>query len=424
MRIACIHLPSFPLQAALVASAGADLHVRPVAVVSQPPAGAPVVLACSRAAWSAGVRPTMTASVARALVADLECVIADVSGERALLGAAADSLLAVASRVDPGGEPRGQHHCMYLEVPSGRRGTWFGARVLELLGVFGLRGRIGIADDRFTAYVAASVPGGASSPGASAGPTRARSTQPAGADDIVCVPRGGSAAFLAPHPLALLRLAPEVQHMLEALGVRTLGAFAALPPPSVTRAATTWDADFQALARGDGGSALDAYRPAGSVIERVDLGLGGVGPTVDALARRLGARLAGRGAPAELRVRLTGTSGVILHDIALDGDREADDLADAIGRLLGDDAWTALEVVAAFEPLETAAVTEPARISRHAAEPMRMLERHDPETAPLILQPTPGLFGRAGERPEHRRTRRGKQRPRIATGQARLFAGD
>src|SRR5262245_27978361 len=118
MRIASVYLPSFPLQATFVASdVTGELH--PLAVVSQPSIGAPVVVACSRAAWAAGVRPTMTASVARALVADLTCTIADVGRERALLRAVADAFLAFAPRVDLGGEPRGQHHVMYVEVPAG-----------------------------------------------------------------------------------------------------------------------------------------------------------------------------------------------------------------------------------------------------------------------------------------------------------------
>ena len=410
MRIACLYLPSFPLQAALVATGGADLHAQPVAVVSQT-GGAPVVLACSRAAWGAGVRPTMTASVARALVPDLTCVRADVAGERDLLRAVADGLLALSPRVDLGGEPRGQHHVMYVEVPSGRRGTWFGARLLEILAAFGLRGRIGIADDRFTAYVAASA-------------VRPES------GDVVTVPRGGSAAYLAPFSLALLQLAPEVQHMLEALGVRTLGAFAALPPPSVTRSAAAWDADFQALARGDGGTAMEPYAPVGPIVERADLAAGGVGTAIDALARRLGHRLAGRGTPPELRVRLAGADGEVVHTLDLDDDAKADDLADAIGRLIGDDGWTEIEVVARLEPAGPVARIETAMpvagAARSGERPVAAVAAEhpvEPAIAPLVLMP--GLASsRAGERAEHRRTRRGKQRPRIAIGQARLFAGD
>jgi hypothetical protein len=412
MRIACVYLPSFPLQAALVAAPGgaalAALDDRahavhplgPLAIVSHlggPGAiGAPVVVACSRAAWSLGVRPQMTAATARALVPGLECMVADVTGERRLLCGVADSLLAVSPRVDVGGDVRGQHHALYLEVPAGKRGGWFAARVAELLAVHGLRGRIGIADERFTAYVAASVGAAAS-----------------GEDGVVCVPRGGSAAFLAPHPLALLSLAPEVQHMLEALGVKTLGAFAELPPPSVAHA---WDADFQALARGDGGATLNAYRPGGPIAERVALdGETGVGAAVEVLARRLARRLAGRGAagddPVEVTVQLHGEAD--LHRVGLvTAPPREDDLADAIGRLVGAEPWRTLEAVTG----DAITAVEPAPVLARAVD-----NQAEAAVTPLTLATPPSVLG---ERVEHRRTRRGKHRPRIAAGQARLFASE
>ena len=413
MRIACVYLPSFPLQAALVAApGGASLDVDrmdrsppgPIAVVSHlgaapgvPAIGAPIVVACSRAAWSLGVRPHMTASTARALVPGLSCLVADVAGERRLLCAVADSLLAVAARVDVGGDVRGQHHALYLEVPVGKRGGWFGARVAELLAVHGLRGRIGIADDRFTAYVAASA---------------ASASAPAD-DAVVCVPRGGSAAFLAPHSLSLLSLAPEVQHMLEALGVRTLGAFAELPPPSVAHA---WDADFQALARGDGGTALTAYRAGGAIAEGASLdGEVGLGEAVEAIARRLARRLVGRGCagddPVEVTVQLHGDGGLSRAAVVTALPREVE-LADAIGRGVGDEVWRSLEAVTG----DAITATEPTPVLQPAVD-----NQAEAAVAPLTLAPPPSVLG---ERVEHRRTRRGKHRPRIAAGQARLFTGE
>lgn len=416
MRIACIYLPSFPLQTALVAAADAfDIQARPVAVVSQPAIGSPHVVECSRLARAAGVRPTMTASAARALVSDLQCLVADAAAERALLAAVADSLLAITPRVDLGAEPRGQHHCMYVEVPPGRRGAWFGSRVLELLAVFGLRGRVGIADDRFTAYVAAST-----SEGDDANLIESRSTH-RGHDQTICVPRGGSAAFLAPQPISLLPLAPEVQHLLEARGVHTLGGFAALPPPSVSRSTTAWDSDFQALARGDGGVALDTYLPTGAVTDRIDIVSGNVGPAIETLARRFQARLDGRGSSSELRVRLHGASGVANRTLALDGERDTESLADALGRMLGDATWFAVDLAA---ELDSNGVPDSDDVGSNVATAPVASVFHAREFAPMSAPSTPGLFDWSGERPEHRRTRRGKQRPRIALGQARLFAGD
>src|SRR5690242_12026081 len=273
MRIACLHIPQLSLQCAT--RLDPSLRGAPVAVVSPaepwrgPGArvlGAPVVVACSRAAWALGVRVGMTAT-----------------GARGAARAIADALLALTPLVDLGGRV-GAHLAMYAEVPAKLRGTSFGDRVLELLGELGLAGRVGIADDRFTAWVAAAH-GGHEERG------------------VVAVPRGGSAAFLAPRPLSLLSIGPEVLHVLESLGIRTLGEFAALPAPSVAR---PLEADYQALARGDGGTSLRAYVPDAAVREEI-LVTGGVleqdgtvgGPSAIALvARRLALRLAGRGRAA------------------------------------------------------------------------------------------------------------------------------
>jgi protein ImuB len=141
--------------------------------------------------------------------------------------------------------------------------------------------RIGIADDRFTAWVAAwrgTANGGEEAP-------------------VVAIPRGGSAAFLAPQPLSLLNISPEVQQMLVMLGVRTLGAFADLPAPSVAR---RWDCDLQALARGEGGAELYSVKPGtGPLREEVAVSDElGVGAAVALLAERVALRLIGRGGVA------------------------------------------------------------------------------------------------------------------------------
>ncbi len=298
MRIACIHIPQFALQCA--SRLDPALRGAPVVVVGghEPgrersgPLHTPVVMACSRAAWALGVRLGMTAASARARSPELTIVTADPALERETVRAIADAALALCDVVDVGGRvgAGGAHLAMYCAVPSKTRGTTFGERLLGVLEELGLTGRIGIADDRFTAWVAASH---AASP-----------------DDhgVTSVPRGGSAAFLAPRPLSLLAIPTEVQHMLEALGVRTLGEFAALPAPSVQRPV---EADYQALARGESGTHLRAYVPEAPVREEILVG-GNVLDRADALsgpaavalvARRLELRLAGRARhAAELEV--------------------------------------------------------------------------------------------------------------------------
>lgn len=305
MRIACVHVPQLSLQS--LSRIDASLRGAAVAVVgagAEPASGvrpslalhSPIVLACSRAAWLLGVRLGMTASAARFVASELRVVSADAQREHDTVRAIADALLGLSPVVDIGGRvaERGAHLAMYCEVPSKARGTTFGGRVIELLGAFGITARVGIADDRFTAWVAAAH--GSGGPGL--------------CDErgVVSVPRGGSAAFLAPRPLSLLAITPEVLHMLESLGVRTLGEFAALPAPSVSR---PLEADYQALARGDGGSALRPYAPEAPIREELVAGdagslFGGVA-LVATLARRVALRLAGRArGAARLDVTITG----------------------------------------------------------------------------------------------------------------------
>lgn len=297
MRIACIHVPQFALQCAT--RLDPSLRGAAIAVVSGVEPGrersgvlhAPVVLACSRAAWSLGVRLGMTATAVRSLATDVSIVTTNPVAERETVRAIADALLATTATVDVGGRvgAGGAHLAMYAEVPAKTRGTSFGDRLVELLAELGIAVRIGIADDRFTAWVAAAygvhgAEGHEHHDGA-----------------VVNVPRGGSAAFLAPRPLSLLAIPREVQHMLESLGVRTLGEFAALPAPSVAR---PLEADYQALARGDSGALLRPYHPEAPVREEIVVSAGtvlelpgslSVPAAIAQLSRRIAMRLAGRG---------------------------------------------------------------------------------------------------------------------------------
>ncbi len=394
MRIACIHLPAFPLQVAAHNHPIAEGAV--VAIVS--PAPVPAVIAVSRAARAAGIGIGMHASAVREHAPGCEVVTVDPELARSVARGLAEALGAIATEVDDGGRPQGAHHAVFARVPTGVRGAAFGARAIEVLGRMGLVGRVGIADDRFTAAVAA-----------------------AGAHDrdaVVSVPRGGSAAFLAPLPLALLELDPEVQHVLEVLGVRTLGAFAALPPPSVAR---PWDADFQSLARGDGGAAMRPIAPVGPIDERAPVGAGvGVGAAIGAIAARIGARLAGRDrAAAALELELEGHAPIrIIPDAPVSAAAElADLLGAAVGAAAVHPTWVRARVTGfAHDGEETAAVVTPmvAQGSVPVAAPPG-------EAVPMFrLEPTGQELGGA----MHRRTRRGKQRPRLTTpAQSQLFAG-
>src|SRR5262245_56003007 len=112
MRIACVHVPQFALQS--LSRVEPSLRGAPVAVVGagfEPAAGAPsslalhspIVLGCSRAAWTLGVRLGMTASAARFVSPELRVVAADAQLERETVRAIADALLGASAVVDSGG---------------------------------------------------------------------------------------------------------------------------------------------------------------------------------------------------------------------------------------------------------------------------------------------------------------------------------
>lgn len=464
MRIACVHIPQLSLQCAT--RVDPSLRGAAVAVVGSGlatgrdrlglPAAltTPVVLACSRAAWGLGVRVGMTATTARALhPGELRLVTAEPHLERETVRAIAEALLGASPTVDVGGRlgVGGAHLAMYAEVPAKTRGASFGERVREVLEALGLVGRVGIADDRFTAWVAAADGG-----------------SDAWEHAVVTVPRGGSAAFLSPRPLGLLSITPEVQHMLEALGVRTLGQFASLPAPTAGRRVDRQaGGDFQALARGESGSSLRPYAPEGSLREEIalegpDAGLGGLS-AIGTLAQRVALRLAGRerlagtlevsalaadGSGARERVLIVeldhATSDVEQLTAAIvaavaraaprDGDAAGGELAPGIARAAA--AIQRLRVVVSREALGSDA----AAIASASVRPVVLSVMDEPVTALSALSVvlsstgTGDLFDHRwaheaarpawdGRREVHRRTRRGKQRRRVlpTAVQPRLF---
>lgn len=241
MRIACVYLPSFPLQVHVrrAPHLGGEL----LAVASE--TDHPVVISVSRAAREAGVRSGMTASRARQLCPGIVIRTASSKLYRQAAAAVADSLMALSSTVDRGtdADDLAANRALYLYVPTGTRGASFGDKVLTRLARQGLRGRIGIADDRFSAWVAASIAPGERADGSGVALPFSQTT--------TSVPRGGSAAFLAPLSLGLLPLDPDVLSMLRSLGINTLGDFASLPPPSMGRRWNERGVDLRTLASGD-----------------------------------------------------------------------------------------------------------------------------------------------------------------------------
>ncbi|MDX2090157.1 MAG: hypothetical protein SFX73_20025 [Kofleriaceae bacterium] len=467
MRIACVHVPQFALQtltridpslrgaAVAVVGAGGDAPTS-LSLGSRAALYTPVVQACSRAAWALGVRIGMTATAANGLApGQLRVVVAEPALERETVRAIADALLAAAPRasepngaspiVDLGGRvgAGGAHLAMYCSVPSKTRGASFGEQLVELLAEMGLTARIGIADDRFTAWVAAAHAG---TPGEESG--------------VVAVPRGGSAAFLAPRPLSLLSISPEVQHMLEALGVRTLGEFAALPAPSAASRASSIEADYRALARGESGQTLRSYAPEAPIREDVVVGPGiTTSSAIASLARRTAMRLAGRGRGAsalELVLSFSRGEDQIISITPLGTQaslvaaprrvlESADDIASELDRAFTNEARegtavTRMRLVVTGEALPGAVLDNALASETRTSMSAMALRAPSPDATRHVLSVVLSTTGSAEHnswslispdahtlrnerRDAHRRMRRGKQRRgRDLAIQARLFA--
>jgi nucleotidyltransferase/DNA polymerase involved in DNA repair len=235
MRLACIYLPALPLQ--VEALHQPDLAGRPLAILGM--GSRAEVVACSREAFRAGVRPGVSPSQARARIGDLALVpgsprrwreaIIHLAGDLEALAAGEGVDLTEALTAE--GAPA--QAFLFLAVPTGQRSDRFARRLLDAVAARGLRGRVGVAADRFTARAAARAP----------------------SSGVNVVTRARAAAFLAPLPIELLPLREEVRALLRAAGIGTLGEFAGLPPPSAG-CRSAGDVDYQALARGSGPSDL------------------------------------------------------------------------------------------------------------------------------------------------------------------------
>lgn len=410
MRIACLHLSGFALQAQLRGALDSTIRAEPWAVVG-PKAGSPaaglLVISMSRAAADAGVRLGQSVYAARAAAPSLHVLEADRASWAGTLQAVGEALLSLSDCVDIVGQPRPEGHDVFAHVPARMRGDVFGAKVEQVLGALGLRCKIGIADDRFTAWVAA----GSAIVGAP-----------------VSVPRGGAAAFLAPRPLALLGLDGAVLGMLAAGGVKTLGAFAELPAPSPTVHGPRdgWDADLQALARGDGSARLHPFVPHATVAEHASVILDG-----DKQAVALDALEYARCIVARVRARLDGRSDVPVAFV-VEGASAADACRIEVGQVdAGAPGVSAVPVEEAvertFSSVEQVIASTLLRRSRCVvrAEFAEVIA-----AAPAANDSAPSLIDAIGDvhlgassvtlREPHRRTRRGKLRSRQA--QFELFS--
>ncbi|MBH0120765.1 DNA polymerase Y family protein [Rhodococcus sp. CX] len=201
-RVLALWCPDWP---AVAAAAAADLPAsEPVAVVA-----ANRVLACSATARAAGVRRGLRRREAQARCPELHVLQADPNRDARLFEPVVEAVDATAPGVEvlrPG-----------LVVLAARGVVrWFGSeeaaaeRLVDEVAALGVECQVGIADELSTAVLAAR-----------------RGT---------LVPPGKGAEFLAPLPISDLAVEPslaapereELVDLLRRLGLRTIGAFAAL----------------------------------------------------------------------------------------------------------------------------------------------------------------------------------------------------
>ena len=134
--------------------------------------------------------------------------------------------------------------------------TAMGVRCLDAVGAIGITdARVGVADGGFAAMLAA------------------RAAEPGAA---YVVPPGESPGFLAPWPVAVLEdpepgEAADLADLLVRLGLRTLGAFAALPDGAVLGRFGSVGARAYRLARGDDKATAPPAPPPPELIETAEL---------------------------------------------------------------------------------------------------------------------------------------------------------
>jgi protein ImuB len=272
VMVICVLYPRFELLAAL-----GDRR----ALLSEPAALAPeaggeqVVGEVSAPAEAFGVVRGMRLGEAMSRCPSLRLVPPDPEGVRSLWNAVLDRLEGI------GAEVESDHAGAAFFVAEGLEGIHGG----DLAGVLaaarralGAGARFGAAPSRFAAHAAAlqarprrrgpgPAAGRAPGPAAGRGPGAARSL------NAVVVEPPQARDFLAPLPVGLLRTRPELQalpEVLERLGIRTLGEFAALPSRAVAERFGHPGLLALDLSRGRD-TPLEPRRPSEPVVERLDL---------------------------------------------------------------------------------------------------------------------------------------------------------
>ncbi len=214
-RIACIELPALPLQ--LLALQHPDWRGHPIAVVASDRPQAEL-LWVNEHARNQRILPGMRFAAARSLARELRASVISSEVIEACIDDLFGLLLGFSPRIEPDStqpEARSNPGTLWVD-PSGMSLLWgdLGQWAREVHGALAERGfqaTVVVGFHRFRCLAIA----------------RARASQSAGA--WVLPDRGREARASAAVPLVRLGISPRLRDELAGLGVRTLGAFMALP---------------------------------------------------------------------------------------------------------------------------------------------------------------------------------------------------
>src|SRR5512140_449465 len=244
MRLACLVVPLFPLAARL---RGEPALADEAVAVCEGNGTAARVVAATRKARRAGIRPGFTLPQARALLPNLLARPRDTAGERAAQEALLDAAGTISPRVEDGGEG-----LVFVDVDGLARlfpdERDLGRALIAAAKSESLPARCGVAGSKLAARVAASLP-----------------------DSPVVVPDGGEAAFLAPLPLAKLDPDAAAVETLSRWGLSRVGEFAKLPAAEVASRLGDAGHALHEIARGRDPRPLVPRQPPPSFTEGVEL---------------------------------------------------------------------------------------------------------------------------------------------------------
>lgn len=273
MRLACLHVPDFPLAAWL----RVEPELRGAAVIVADGATPRArLVAASAAARRRGVGEGMSAAQALAAAGDLTVRVASAEAERAAHAALGDVAYSFSPRVEDGApgtvwfDAGGLHELHASESELAQAAA-------RRAAACGLDAGVGIAGSKVSAELAARDGGG-----------------------CAVVPPSDEWRVLAPLSLDLLAPPPALRATLHRWGIRTLGALAALPASAVATRLGPEAAALARRARGEDAHPL-APRPLPLSFEEVaelDWGVDALEPflfVVRGLLDRLLARLEVRG---------------------------------------------------------------------------------------------------------------------------------